>query len=119
MQDATSGQGFVTRLCEVTAPELLLQLWPVVLRIGRLVPVFQTGAVSPEVAHDFETKLHGLLIELGRRLLEWTFNHLEPRERRHLPAELFRGSDHYRLKRLSPSRNWNCLFGKIRVWRWM
>ena len=67
----------------------------------------------------FESELQRLLNEVGRRIVQWTCNHLESADRSSLPPELFWHNDHYRLKRLSPSRNWNSLFGKIRVWRWM
>jgi hypothetical protein len=90
-----------------------------VLRIARLVHRFQKESASPAAAHGFETELAGLLTELGRRIVQWKLNHLEPSERAGMPKELFWHGDHYRLKRLSPSRNWNCLFGKIRIWRWM
>ena len=119
MQDATRAQLCLTRLCELTAPQLLLQLWPVVLRIGRLVQQFRTQPVSRAAAFHFESELQRLLIEVGRRIVQWTYNHLESTDRNRLPPDLFWHNDHYRLKRLSPSRNWNCLFGKIRVWRWM
>jgi hypothetical protein len=119
MQDANRNQQCLARLCELTAPQLLVALWPVALRIARLVHRFRNAAVSPAAAHGFETELAGLLTELGRRIMQWTLNHLEPSERAGMPKELFWHGDHYRLKRLSPSRNWNCLFGKIRVWRWM
>ena len=68
--------------------------------------------------HDFEVELLRLLIEMGRRIVEWTLNSLSP-ERHLMPGELFYQNDHYRLKGLSPTRNLNCLFGKIRVWRWL
>jgi len=119
MQDANRAQQCLARLCELTAPQLLLEVWPVVVRIARLVHRFRNTPVSPAAAHGFERELFELLTELGRRIMQWTLNHLEPAERAGMPKELLWQGDHYRLKRLSPSRNWNCLFGKIRVWRWM
>ncbi len=119
MQDATRAQQCLARLCELTAPSLLLEVWPVVLRMARLVQGFRSQPPSPAATQRFETELAGLLCELGRRIVEWTLNHLEPHDPALLPRELFWQGDHYRLKRRSPSRNWNCLFGKIRVWRWL
>ena len=118
MQDATRGQRCLTRLCELTAPELLLQLWPVALQIARLVWRFRQQPVTPKSTHDFETELNRLLTELGRRIVQWTFNHLELCQE-FMPSGLSWHNDHYRLRRPSPARNWNCLFGKIRIWRWM
>jgi hypothetical protein len=91
----------------------------VVLRIARLVHRFRSEEVSPESTFDFETELSELLTELGRRIVQWTLNRLEPRDRALLLPALFWEGDHYRLKRLSPTRNLNCLFGPIRVWRWL
>lgn len=119
MQDATRSHVCLARLCQLTSPQLLVDLWPIVLRIARLVFRFRQQPLSPGNTHRFETELANLLIELGRRIVEWTFNSLQPAERELLPQELFYLRDHYRLKRLSPTRNLNCLFGKIRVWRWL
>jgi len=67
----------------------------------------------------FESELQRLLSEVGRRIVQWTFSNIEPTDRNRLPPHVFWHNDHYRLKRVSPSRNWNCLFGKIRVRRWL
>ena len=119
MQDAKRAQLCLARLCELTAPQLLVGLWPIVLRIGRLIQQFRTQPVSAATMFHFEVELQRLLREIGRRIVQWTLNHIEPADRRSLPPHLFWQNDHYRLKRRSPSRNWNCLFGKIRIWRWM
>ena len=118
MQDATRSLACLTRLCQLTSPQLLLSLWPIALRIGRLIQRFRNQPRSPQAMHDFEVELLRLLIEMGRRIVEWTLNSLPP-ERHLMPGELFYQNDHYRLKGLSPTRNLNCLFGKIRVWRWL
>jgi hypothetical protein len=99
-------------------PQLLLELWPIVLRIARHVHRFRSQPPSAAGTHRFETELAGLLCELGRRIVQWTLNHMETDDRLMLPRSLFWQNDHYRLKRRSPTRNLNCLFGKIRVWRW-
>lgn len=115
MQDATRASQCLARLCELTAPSLLVEVWPVVLRIAQLVWGFRNNPLSPEAAVRFETGLSELLIEFGRRLMRWTLNYLETAE----PPELYWEGSHYRPKRLSPTRDLNCLFGKIRVWRWL
>ncbi len=119
MLDATRSQQCLARLCKLTTPQLLLELWPIVLRIARHVHRFRSQPPSPSATHRFETELASLLCELGRRIVQWTLNHLEADDRAMLPASLFWQNDHYRLKRLSPTRNLNCLFGKIRVRRWL
>lgn len=119
MQDATRARQCLARLCELTAPSLLLEVWPVVLRMARLIYRFRNQEISPEATFRFETELSGLLTELGRRIVQWTLNQVEPDERGQLPRELFWQGDHYRLKRPSPMRNLNCLFGPIRLRRWL
>ena len=119
MHDANCPVRCLTRLAELTSPRLLLQLWPVVLRIARLVHRFRNQPLSPAAMHQFESELSGLLREAGRRTVQWTLNHLEASDRHTMVGELFYQHDHYRCKRLSPTRNLNCLFGKIRVWRWL
>ena len=119
MHDANCTLRCLTRLSELTSSQLLLQLWPVVLRIGRLVHRFRNQPPSPAAMYDFEVELADLLREAGRLIVQWTLNHLEARDRQSMTSELFYQHDHYRCKRLSPTRNLNCLFGKIRVWRWL
>ncbi len=119
MRDANPSDRCLTRLQQLTGPELLLELWPVVLRIARLVFRFRESGPSPEAAYHFEMELDKLLRELGRRIVQWTFNHLEPQEVEFVPGRLIWDGDYYRAKRLSPTRNLNCLFGKIRVRRWL
>ena len=118
MHDANSSQRCLTRLAKLTSPGLLLQLWPVVLRIARLIHRFRQQPPTPAGMQHFETELAKLLCEAGRRIVQWTLNHLEPDDRP-LSRELFYQLDHYRAKRRSPTRNLNCLFGQIRVWRWL
>lgn len=109
----------MTRLVELTAPDLLLQLWPVVLRIARLVRRFAHQPPTAARTHHFETELADVLREAGRRIMEWALHRVEPTDIHQMPRELFHQHDHYRCKRLSPTRNLNCLFGKIRVRRWL
>lgn len=119
MHDATRAQDCLTRLGQLTSPQLLLDLWPVVWRIARLVARFGQQPRSPANTHRFENELADLLREAGRRIVQWTFNSLQPADRTQVLPELFYDRDHYSLKRLSPTRNLNCLFGKIRVYRWL
>jgi hypothetical protein len=63
--------------------------------------------------------LKQLLDSAGRLIVEWTLNRLEPKSRAEMPPVVYCGHDAYRCKRLSPTRNLNCLFGPIRVSRWL
>ena len=117
--DATRGQRCLSRLCGLPGPLLLIRLWPVVLRIARLVDRFRNQPLAAAAMQQFETELAGLFTEMGRIVVPWTLNHLEALGAAAMSPELFWHNDHYRRKRRSPTRNRNCLFGKVRVRRWM
>lgn len=117
--DANGATRCLARLCQLTSSELLVSLWPVVLRIARLVHQFTLPAASPKAAFEFEIELQRLLCELGRRIVEWKLNSLESHQPKDLPASLLHQGDAYHRKRRSPTRNLNCLFGNIRLWRWL
>ncbi len=119
MQDATSANRFLARVTELTGYTLLVQIAPTLLRVGRLVAAFRRAQLSPENMAKFEWELKKLLNELGRLIVQWTLNDLEPKSRDDLPSTLFWQNDAFRPKRLSPFRNLNCLFGPIRVHRWL
>jgi hypothetical protein len=117
MQDATRCLRLLTILANRTGWDLLIQVWPVVLRVVRLVACFRRRSVSPKATFQFETELQDLLREVGRRILEWTVNHLEPEHRRQMPPQLTWEGEYYRLGSKSPLRNLNCLFGPIALKR--
>ena len=118
MQDATRQQQALARLCELSDHELLGQLWPVVLRIVCLLRTFRQGPRSPQSLFRFEIRLARLLCELGRRIFQWTLNELEP-PRHEMPSSLVWQGDAYGRKRRSPFRSLSCLFGNLRVHRWL
>src|SRR5579872_1399219 len=109
MQDAITAGRCLARLIRLTEGSLLARLWPVALRIARLVANFRRGTPSPEGMATFEEQLNRLLCEMGRRIVEWTLNRLDPKSRDEMPAVLVWEQDAYRPKRLSPTRNLNCL----------
>jgi hypothetical protein len=119
MQDANRASQCLARLCQLTNIELLVSLWPIALQMARLVNDFRKGSISPQTTFEFESNLQRLLCEMGRRIVQWTLNSLESREPQSLPQSLLYERDAYRRKRRSPTRNLNCLFGKIRLWRWL
>ena len=68
-----SATHFATSLLPLT-----VRLVPVITQIGRLIVQFRRAEVTPHSCHEFETQLHDQLRELGRIIVEWTFNHIEP-----------------------------------------
>jgi hypothetical protein len=68
---------FATSLLPLTA-----RLLPVITELGRLIVHSRRADPTPGACHRFETRLQELLRELGRIIVEWTLNHLEPHDRK-------------------------------------
>ena len=117
MQDATRSLRCLTILGKLTGWDLLIQLWPIMLAMARLVFRFRRGPVCPEATFAFETELQTLLREMGRRIVQWTVNHLEPEDRDEMPSQFVWEGEYYRRRDKSPMRNLNCLFGPLRLRR--
>jgi hypothetical protein len=96
---------------------LTVRLIPVIAQIGPLIVRFRRAEVTPQTCHQFETQLQVLLRELGRILVEWTFNHLEPHDRRDMPNQMCFQGVGYRRRFKSPNRTVATLFGTITLWR--
>jgi hypothetical protein len=103
---------FATSLLPLTA-----RLIPVITELGRLIVAFRRADPTPRSCHRFETRLQESLRELGRIILEWTFNHLEPHDRRDLPGQSESGGTWYRRRSKTPNRSVATLFGTITLWR--
>jgi hypothetical protein len=103
---------FATSLLPLTA-----RLLPVITELGRLIAHFRRADPTPRDGHRFETRLQELLRELGRIIVEWTFNHLEPHDRREMPGQIESGGTWYRRRSKTPNRSVATLFGTITVWR--
>lgn len=119
--DANGATGCLARLNQLgqlTSPQLLIRLWPVVWRMARLVDQFGVGTICGRECFEFETKLREHLNEMGRIIVQWKLNSLSS-PTYDVPRIVFYEGNAYSSKRLSPTRNLNCLFGKIRIWRWL
>jgi hypothetical protein len=89
----------------------------VIAEIGRLIVRFRRTGPTPQASYQFETRLQELLRELGRIIVEWTFNHLEPRDRTDLPSQIEVRGTWYRRRGKTPKRTVATLFGTITLWR--
>ena len=118
MQDATRINRFFTIVIRRTGWDLLVDLCPVLLRIARLASRFRGGKTSPAIMLQFELKLQELLREMGRRIVQWAVNRLEPEERLEMPGQFLWEGEYYRRRDKSPLRNLNCLFGPITLRRY-
>ena len=106
-----SATHFATSLLPLT-----VRLIPVLTEIGRLIVGFRRAELTPQVCHQFETQLHAQLRELGRIIVAWTFNHIEPRDRRDMPNQMYFQGVWYRRRSKTPNRKVATLFGTITLW---
>jgi len=98
---------------------LTLRLLPVISRVGQLVVNFRAAEPTPSACDQFETRLHDALRELGRILVEWTYNDLEPDDRHLMPVHLRFDGDWYRRRDKTPNRGVATRFGTITLWRYL
>ena len=117
MQDAIRASRCLAILVRLTGADLVREVWPVLLSMARLIHGFRRGALTPTAMFEFETALQERLRELGRRILQWVVNRLEPAERRDMPGQFLWEGEYYRRGGKSPLRNLSCLFGPIALRR--
>jgi len=104
----------------VGAPlELLRDIVAILGQILKLVESFRANGPTPQATRDFETDLTTLLRPLGRHIVEWTYNNLEPDEPALLPHQLMFEDAHYlrRGKKSKRRRSVWTLFGPITLVR--
>lgn len=97
--------------------ELAEQLAPLLQRLVVLITTFRSQPVTPASACQFEHDLADWLRLLGRTVVAWTFNHLEPDEPDAWPARLRLEGFDYRRRPKAPNRALDSLFGPIRLER--
>jgi hypothetical protein len=91
---------------------------PLLRQIVETVFVFLRTEVSPSNSLQFEESLDRVLRELGRIVVEWTYNHVESDDPQSLPHDVqFEGGGYRRLNRKTPNRHVATRFGKITLWR--
>jgi hypothetical protein len=113
---ATAGTADPDGTAEVP-PDLSDVLQPALNRVRELVELLRRGPVSPTAAAQFERDVQQATRELGRVVVEWTYNHLEPSAEHALPREVhFEGSSFRRLAKPTPQEV-STLFGTMRLHR--
>ncbi len=98
---------------------LTVRLLPVIARIGQLIATFHAAGPTPVSSHHFEVQLHDSLRELGRIIVEWTYNHIEPDDTRLMSGHLRFDGDWYRRRPKTPNRKVATLFGTVTLWRYL
>ena len=82
----------------------------------RLLDQFLHDEPTPQKMAEFEWELNGLLREVGRRIMAWVVNHLEPKNDAEAPSRVRFEGRLYRRRRKHRS-SWATLFGTVEVWR--
>ncbi len=98
---------------------LTVRLLPIISQVAHLIVAFRVAEPTPSACHHFETQLQATLRELGRIIVEWTYNDLEPDDPLLLPDHLRLDGDWYRRRVKTPNRRVATLFGTITLWRYL
>jgi hypothetical protein len=98
---------------------LTVRLLPLISRIGLLIVQFRQTDPTPRSCYDFELQLSQQLRELGRIILEWTYNQIEPDRPELMPIHIHIGGDWYRRRVKTPNRAVGTLFGVITLRRYL
>ena len=103
-------------LLTTTFRPLVMDLSGSLAQGARLVARFLEQGPNPEKTARFECDLRTLLREVGRRIMAWVLNHLEP-ERDEEGPSLLRFEDRRYRRRRRYRRSIATLFGSVEVWR--
>lgn len=98
---------------------LLGRLLPVIREIAQLIHLFRTSDITPVSTFDFENALNRLLREIGRLIVHWVYNHLEPAEPELPPIRLHFDGEYYRQRKKTPNHHVATLFGTITLMRFL
>jgi len=119
MDHATAAAALLATPFAASLLPLTLRLLPVIARIGQLIVTFHAAGPTPASCSHFETQLQDTLRELGRIIVAWTSNHLEPDDPLLMPPQLCCDGDWYRRRTKTPNRSVATLFGTITLWRYL
>lgn len=100
--------------------ELLRRMLDILGEIVRWIGTYRDGPIDAARTRQFEEHLQTLLRELGRQIVEWVFNHLEPSTIADMPSQLTFENECYRLRSRRPHRGGIAtLFGTMRLERFL
>src|ERR671914_385806 len=91
---------------------LVMQLSALLARGTRLLDQFVHAEATPETTMAFERELSALLREVGRRIMTWTLNRIEPDANHEAPLRVSWEGRLYRPRRQHP-RVVGTLFGLV------
>ena len=103
-------------LLTTTFSSLVMQLSGSLARGTRLIEPFVQAEPTPQTTMAFELELSALLREVGRRIMAWTLNRLEPEADDEAPLRVSFEGRLYRRRRQHPHVV-GTLFGPVTLWR--
>jgi hypothetical protein len=103
-------------LLTTTFEPLVRQLSGSLARGVRLIEQFLHDEPTPTTTMIFERELNALLREVGRRIMAWTLNRLEPQADNEAPSRVSFEGRLYRRRRKHPHVV-GTLFGPVTLWR--
>lgn len=103
-------------LLTTTFEPLVTQLSGSLARGVRLLEQFLQAEPTPQKTRAFELDLNALLRDVGRRIMAWALNHLEPEADNEAPIRVQYKGHLYRRRRKHP-RSLATLFGPVTLWR--
>jgi hypothetical protein len=103
-------------LLTTTFEPLVMQLSGSLARGVRLIEHFLQAEPTPQTTMAFELGLNALLRDVGRRIMAWALNHIDPEAANEAPARVQYKGHLYRRRRQHP-RLLATLFGPVTLWR--
>jgi hypothetical protein len=103
-------------LLATTLRPLVVQLSSSLAHGARLIDHFLHQEPTPQKTATFARELRTLLQEVGRRIMAWVLNHMEPERPEEMPARLWLKEQAYRRRRKHRTTI-ATLFGTVDVWR--
>jgi hypothetical protein len=103
-------------LLATTLQPLVVQLSGSLAHGARLIDRFLHHEHTPQKMATFERDLSALLREVGRRIMVWVLNHMEPASPEEAPSRLWLQGIAYRRRRQHRT-SLATLFGTVVVWR--
>jgi hypothetical protein len=103
-------------LLATTLQPLVVQLSGSLAHGAKLIDQYLHQTPTPQKMATFESELRTLLREVGRRIMAWVLNHIEPESAREMPSRLWWNGRAYRRRRQHRT-TLATLFGPVVVWR--